>query len=312
FQLRKYSSDKKRKLYIWYQNGLPVIDVPLPSKKEMCQFTLKPITDTVTRFCKNIECEDKDMGIVQVYSTNGNKIAGSTSVQQLLLRGNFELHISDHAYIVEVPSSTDFIAGIKTDSDIMQNFDDLRSVVASLYAIINVEEFKAFRERVLIEEYENVKAELKPLIQAKSEMDAICKKRAQRMLWLALSGMGFQGGFLARLTWEYSWDVMEPITYFATYATLIASFAYYLYTNQYFDYNDHKRRAMTLYFHKKAAKSNFDISRFNELQSMANSLKHELKRLRDPLYQHLPATELASLLRKSEKMRHTNSTKETN
>ncbi|VDP14593.1 unnamed protein product [Onchocerca flexuosa] len=278
----------------------------------MCQFTLKPITDTVTRFCKNIECEDKDMGIVQVYSTNGNKIAGSTSVQQLLLRGNFELHISDHAYIVEVPSSTDFIAGIKTDSDIMQNFDDLRSVVASLYAIINVEEFKAFRERVLIEEYENVKAELKPLIQAKSEMDAICKKRAQRMLWLALSGMGFQGGFLARLTWEYSWDVMEPITYFATYATLIASFAYYLYTNQYFDYNDHKRRAMTLYFHKKAAKSNFDISRFNELQSMANSLKHELKRLRDPLYQHLPATELASLLRKSEKMRHTNSTKETN
>lgn len=47
----------------------------------------------------------------------------------------------------------------------MQKFDDLRSTVASLYAIMNVEEYKAFRERILVEEYENVKAELKPLVQ---------------------------------------------------------------------------------------------------------------------------------------------------
>uniref|UniRef100_A0A1I7VB61 M48 family peptidase n=1 Tax=Loa loa TaxID=7209 RepID=A0A1I7VB61_LOALO len=60
---------------------------------------------------------------------------------------------------------------------------------------------------------------------------------------------------------------------------------------------------MSLYFYKEAAKSNFDISRFNELQNVASSLKHDLKRLRDPLYQHLPATRLASLLRGSKKVR---------
>uniref|UniRef100_A0A915Q135 Calcium uniporter protein n=1 Tax=Setaria digitata TaxID=48799 RepID=A0A915Q135_9BILA len=292
-------------------NGLPVLKIPLPSKKEMCQFTLKPVSDTVARFCKNIECEDKGIEIVYVYSTSGNRIAGSTSVEHLLLQGNFKLRINDLLFTVEVPPLRDTDSGIGTDGDTLQKFDDLRSAVASLYAIMNVEEYKAFRERILLEEYENVQAELKPLVQIKAEIDAFCKRRAQRILWLTLGAMGFQAGFLARLTWwEYSWDTMEPITYFATYATLIASFAYYLYTNQYYNYNDHKRRAMSLYFHKQAARSNFDISRFNELQNIASSLRHDLKRLQDPLYQHLPATRLASLLRESKRMRPTSSTKE--
>jgi hypothetical protein len=35
--------------------------------------------------------------------------------------------------------------------------------------------------------------------------------------WAGLALMGVQFGALARLTWEeYSWDIMEPITYFVT------------------------------------------------------------------------------------------------
>jgi len=45
--------------------------------------------------------------------------------------------------------------------------------------------------------------------------------------------MGTQFGFMARLTWwEYSWDVMEPVTYFVGYATAIAMFSYYVITRQ--------------------------------------------------------------------------------
>ncbi|EJW70480.1 hypothetical protein WUBG_18613 [Wuchereria bancrofti] len=69
--LRRCSNDTTRgNLHIWYQNGLPVLEVPLPSRREICQFTLKPIGDTVSRFCKNIECEDKGIEIVYVYSTS--------------------------------------------------------------------------------------------------------------------------------------------------------------------------------------------------------------------------------------------------
>ena len=45
--------------------------------------------------------------------------------------------------------------------------------------------------------------------------------------------MGFQFGILARLTWwEYSWDIMEPVTYFVTYGTIMAMTAYYVVTKQ--------------------------------------------------------------------------------
>ena len=45
--------------------------------------------------------------------------------------------------------------------------------------------------------------------------------------------MGLQFGVLARLTWwEYSWDIMEPVTYFVTYGTTMAMFAYYVCTKQ--------------------------------------------------------------------------------
>lgn len=45
--------------------------------------------------------------------------------------------------------------------------------------------------------------------------------------------MGIQFGVLARLTWwEYSWDIMEPVTYFVTYGTTIAMYAYFVLTKQ--------------------------------------------------------------------------------
>ena len=45
--------------------------------------------------------------------------------------------------------------------------------------------------------------------------------------------MSLQFGVLARLTWwEYSWDIMEPVTYFITYGTSTAMFAYFVLTRQ--------------------------------------------------------------------------------
>lgn len=53
------------------------------------------------------------------------------------------------------------------------------------------------------------------------------------MLWGGLAYMATQFGILARLTWwEYSWDIMEPVTYFITYGSAMAMYAYFVITRQ--------------------------------------------------------------------------------
>lgn len=71
------------------------------------------------------------------------------------------------------------------------------------------------------------------LMQVKQQLNAAAELRTTRMKWLGLGLMSVQFGVLARLTWwEYSWDVMEPVTYFIGYGTAMAMFAYYVVTKQ--------------------------------------------------------------------------------
>ena len=36
--------------------------------------------------------------------------------------------------------------------------------------------------------------------------------------------------------WDYSWDIMEPVTYFITYGTACGMYAYWLVTRREYDY----------------------------------------------------------------------------
>ena len=51
-----------------YKNGLPVVTVPLPSRMESCDFTLKPISHTVGDFLSCIQEEDSGIDRVSVYN----------------------------------------------------------------------------------------------------------------------------------------------------------------------------------------------------------------------------------------------------
>nr|4XSJ_A Chain A, Lysozyme,Calcium uniporter protein, mitochondrial [synthetic construct] len=85
-----------------YQNGLPVISVRLPSRRERCQFTLKPISDSVGVFLRQLQEEDRGIDRVAIYSPDGVRVAASTGIDLLLL-DDFKLVINDLTYHVRPP-----------------------------------------------------------------------------------------------------------------------------------------------------------------------------------------------------------------
>ena len=56
-------------LRLRYENGLPVVAVPLPSRRADCLFTLRPISATVGEFIQHIQDEDRGVDKVAVYNT---------------------------------------------------------------------------------------------------------------------------------------------------------------------------------------------------------------------------------------------------
>ena len=59
------------------------------------------------------------------------------------------------------------------------------------------------------------------------------KKHTNRMVWFGLGLMSIQAGILARLTWfDYSWDIVEPISYFVSYSAVIGVYAYFVLTRK--------------------------------------------------------------------------------
>lgn len=70
-------------------------------------------------------------------------------------------------------------------------------------------------------------------MKVKEELAIKSKQHTNRMIWLGLGAMSVQLGIMARLTWfDYSWDIVEPISYFVSYAAVIGVYAYFVLTRK--------------------------------------------------------------------------------
>ncbi|XP_026985733.1 calcium uniporter protein, mitochondrial isoform X3 [Sagmatias obliquidens] len=139
-----------------YQNGLPVISVRLPSRRERCQFTLKPISDSVGVFLRQLQEEDRGIDRVAIYSPDGVRVAASTGIDLLLL-DDFKLVINDLTYHVRPP---------KRDLLSYENaatLNDVKTLVQQLYTTLCIEQHQLNKERELIERLEDLKEQLAPL-----------------------------------------------------------------------------------------------------------------------------------------------------
>ncbi|XP_060097188.1 calcium uniporter protein, mitochondrial isoform X1 [Heteronotia binoei] len=271
-----------------YQNGLPVISVNLPSRRERCQFTLKPISDSVGVFLRQLQAEDRGIDRVAIYSPDGTRVASSTGIDLLLL-DDFKLVINDLTYHVR-PPKRDLLS-----QEDATTLNDVKTLVQQLYTTLCIEEHQLNKEKELIGRLEDLKQQLAPLEKVRMEICRKSEKRTTWVLWGGLAYMATQFGILARLTWwEYSWDIMEPVTYFITYGSAMAMYAYFVVTRQEYVYPDARDRQFLLFFHKGAKKTRFDLEKYNQLKDAIAQAELDLKRLRDPLQVHLPIRQIST------------------
>lgn len=104
---------------------------------------------------------------------------------------------------------------------------------------------------------------------------------------------------------------MEPVTYFVTYGTAMAAYAYFVLTKQvswalinrtvWLDTNyiihfqeyllpDVKDRQHLITLHKAAKKAGLDLIEYNDIKREIAEVEHDLRRLNDPLYKNLNAS----------------------
>ncbi|PNJ40622.1 MCU isoform 9, partial [Pongo abelii] len=123
-----------------YQNGLPVISVRLPSRRERCQFTLKPISDSVGVFLRQLQEEDRGIDRVAIYSPDGVRVAASTGIDLLLL-DDFKLVINDLTYHVR-PPKRDLLS-----HENAATLNDVKTLVQQLYTTLCIEQHQLNKER---------------------------------------------------------------------------------------------------------------------------------------------------------------------
>ncbi|XP_072352100.1 calcium uniporter regulatory subunit MCUb, mitochondrial-like [Scyliorhinus torazame] len=269
-----------------YKHGFPVISIMLPSRKERCQFPVKPLLMNVGDLLKDLKNEDRGINSAAIFSEDGTRVSATTPIS-ILLTKNFELVINETKYFVKPPTK-DYMS-----SEHCVEMDNVKSLVHRLYIALHAENHQLHKQGQLLEKLENLKGELQNLEQIKSQLFLKAEAKSSQLMWVGLALMSTQAGALAWLTWwVYSWDIMEPVTYFITYGSSMGFYAYFLLTRQDCVYPDVKDRQFLHYFHRGAKRSSFDIEKYNKIKEELAEVETNLRRLRNPLQLKLPIEQL--------------------
>ncbi|XP_065164653.1 calcium uniporter protein, mitochondrial isoform X1 [Atheta coriaria] len=283
---RVTNCDLDQKVTVEYCRGLPVVTVPLPSRRERCKFTLKPITNNVGDLIAMLKNEDKGIDRVVATSMDDTRIGASNTIENLL-EEDFKLIVNDHCYTVRTPKQT------RITGEEAQRLSDIKTLISQLYEALNVQEHNIHTEKTITATIESLRQELMPLEEEKARLDMIAQRKSEWVSWIGMGLMSVQFGILARLTWwEYSWDIMEPVTYFVTYGTAMVGYAYFLVTKQEYVLQDFKDRQQLLTMHKKAKKAGLDLAKYNTLKEQISQLERDLYKLQNPLKLHMPKDKL--------------------
>eukprot|EP00873_Tetraselmis_striata_P029318 jgi/Tetstr1/449582/TSEL_036669.t1 len=124
---------------------------------------------------------------------------------------------------------------------------------------------------------QELERQLAPMMKEKRQIECTAEQRSKRFLYATLLAMIAQYSIILRLTYfEFSWDVMEPIAYFATGGTSIACLIYYLVFRTPFEYSEVANQWKNQYIYQ----SSFDHEQFSSLTRELESYRRSLHSMR--------------------------------
>lgn len=127
-----------------------------------------------------------------------------------------------------------------------------------------------------------VKALLEPMERTKARIELSGMRRNKMISYSFLGLLAAQWGLFFRLCyWEFSWDVVEPIGFFANGLTTILSFAWFMQTRKDFSFEGMSHRVTSLYVKRKFEGENFDFVEYTRLQQERQRLEESLSSIRE-------------------------------
>lgn len=182
-----------------------------------------------------------------------------------------------------------FIYLIIISEKFIGKLEDVKVLVNQLYEALNVQEYQLKNEKNLSTRLKSLQNEIEPLDKINQELDKQVKRRNFFWAWAGLGFLSAQFGFLMRLTWwEYSWDIMEPITYFLAYGTAIAAYSYFVLTKKECELSNLRERWHLLSLQKRAKEVGLDINKYDFLKNQIIETEANLELVRNHLRIHQP------------------------
>lgn len=249
------------------------ITFPLPTTNEKCQFTFFRAPTKIEDVVRQIKDEDAAVEQVAFYVESTKERISNSSHISAIMNNDISVLLNGKEYKLDL--------SLNEGVEDAERLSALKSIVAQMYSSLAVYEHIDKKENDLLSRNQAIKVQLEPLEERKWQLVNQAQRKANIFGWVGLGLMGFQLGFLGRLTWwEYSWDIVEPVTYFVTYTTAIGMYCYFLLTKEEYVFPHVMDRQSLLQFYKNARGVGFDAQKYNRLKEELSDVNNELERIR--------------------------------
>eukprot|EP01025_Chloroclados_australasicus_P056583 TRINITY_DN7021_c1_g1_i1.p1 TRINITY_DN7021_c1_g1~~TRINITY_DN7021_c1_g1_i1.p1 ORF type:complete len:316 (-),score=31.92 TRINITY_DN7021_c1_g1_i1:214-1161(-) len=139
-------------------------------------------------------------------------------------------------------------------------------------------------EEEIQDKIKEIEKQLLPLQQRKEQCDRVAEFWSSTLVWGGFFFLVFQFILFFRFTFfTYSWDVMEPVTYFAGQVLVLLGYIYFLTTKEDFGLRNYTDRLRSTFAQQTQKQEKFDLERYNRLTKDIQRWQRYLRRFKHVL-----------------------------